>query len=76
MAYLLQHLLTDSAVRAAQRPAVAVGEQFLTYAEPAYRTGGPGHPGRRRQLRLSRPPRRHGQNPRLPGGTRRPRLYS
>jgi amino acid adenylation domain-containing protein len=33
MAYLLQHLLTDSATRAPQRPAVAVGERFLTYAE-------------------------------------------
>ena len=33
MAYLLQHLLTDSAARAPQRPAVAVGERFLTYAE-------------------------------------------
>ena len=33
MAYLLQHLLTDSAARAPRRPAVAVGEQFLTYAE-------------------------------------------
>jgi amino acid adenylation domain-containing protein len=33
MAYLLQHLLRDSAARAAGRPAVAVGERFLTYAE-------------------------------------------
>jgi amino acid adenylation domain-containing protein len=33
MAYLLQHLLTDSAARAPQRPAVAVGERILTYAE-------------------------------------------
>jgi L-proline---[L-prolyl-carrier protein] ligase len=33
MAYLLQHLLADSAARAPQRPAVAVGERFLTYAE-------------------------------------------
>jgi amino acid adenylation domain-containing protein len=33
MGYLLQHLLTDSAARAPQRPAVAVGERFLTYAE-------------------------------------------
>ncbi len=33
MAYLLQHLLTDSAARAPQRPAVAVGERLLTYAE-------------------------------------------
>jgi non-ribosomal peptide synthetase component F len=33
MAYLLQHLLTDSAARASQRPAVAVGERILTYAE-------------------------------------------
>jgi amino acid adenylation domain-containing protein len=33
MAYLLQHLLTHSAARAAQRPAVAVGTRFLTYAE-------------------------------------------
>ncbi len=33
MAYLLQHLLTDSAARASQRPAVAVGERTLTYAE-------------------------------------------
>ena len=33
MAYLLQHLLTDSAARAPERPAVAVGERFLTYAE-------------------------------------------
>ena len=33
MAYLLQHLLTDSAARASERPAVAVGERFLTYAE-------------------------------------------
>jgi amino acid adenylation domain-containing protein len=33
MAYLLQHLLADSAARAARRPAVAVGERFLTYEE-------------------------------------------
>jgi amino acid adenylation domain-containing protein len=33
MAYLLQHLLTESAARAPQRPAVAVGERSLTYAE-------------------------------------------
>src|SRR5271168_3057801 len=33
MAYLLQHLLTDSAARASERPAVAVGERFLTYGE-------------------------------------------
>jgi len=33
MAYLLQRLLTDSAARAARRPAVAVGARFLTYAE-------------------------------------------
>jgi amino acid adenylation domain-containing protein len=33
MAYLLQHLLTDSVARASRRPAVAVGERFLTYAE-------------------------------------------
>jgi amino acid adenylation domain-containing protein len=33
MAYLLQHLLTNSAARAARRPAVAVGERTLTYAE-------------------------------------------
>jgi amino acid adenylation domain-containing protein len=33
MGYLLQHLLTDSAARASQRPAVAVGERVLTYAE-------------------------------------------
>ena len=33
MAYLLQHLLTDSAARAPRRPAVAVGERSLTYAE-------------------------------------------
>ena len=33
MAYLLQHILTDSAARASQRPAVAVGERTLTYAE-------------------------------------------
>jgi len=33
MAYLLQHLLRDSAARAAERPAVAVGEQFLTYTQ-------------------------------------------
>jgi amino acid adenylation domain-containing protein len=33
MAYLLQHLLTDSAAQAPDRPAVAAGERFLTYAE-------------------------------------------
>jgi amino acid adenylation domain-containing protein len=33
MAYLLQHLLADSAARAPQRPAVAVGERFLTFTE-------------------------------------------
>jgi amino acid adenylation domain-containing protein len=33
MAYLLQHLLADSAARTPERPAVAVGERFLTYAE-------------------------------------------
>jgi amino acid adenylation domain-containing protein len=33
MAYLLQHLLTDGAHRAARRSAVAVGERVLTYAE-------------------------------------------
>jgi amino acid adenylation domain-containing protein len=33
MAYLLQHLLTDSAARAPRRPAVAAGGRFLTYAE-------------------------------------------
>jgi amino acid adenylation domain-containing protein len=33
MTYLLQQLLTESAARAAQRPAVAVGERFLTYLE-------------------------------------------
>jgi amino acid adenylation domain-containing protein len=33
MAYLLQQLLTDSAARASQRPAVAVGERRLSYAE-------------------------------------------
>src|SRR6202167_4416678 len=33
MAYLLQHLLTDSAARASEQPAVAVGTRFLTYAE-------------------------------------------
>jgi amino acid adenylation domain-containing protein len=33
MAYLLQHLLTDSARRAPQRPAVAAGEQSLSYEE-------------------------------------------
>jgi non-ribosomal peptide synthetase component F len=33
VAYLLQHLLTDSAARASGQPAVAVGERFLTYAE-------------------------------------------
>jgi amino acid adenylation domain-containing protein len=33
MEYLLQQLLTESAARAPRRPAVAVGERFLTYAE-------------------------------------------
>jgi amino acid adenylation domain-containing protein len=33
MAYLLQHLLRDSADRASWRRAVAVGERFLTYAD-------------------------------------------
>jgi amino acid adenylation domain-containing protein len=33
MAYLLQHLLTQSAARAPHRPAVASGERFLTYDE-------------------------------------------
>jgi len=33
MAYLLQHLLTQSAARAPDRPAVASREQFLTYEE-------------------------------------------
>ncbi len=33
MAYLLHHLLADSAARASQRPAVAVGDRVLTYAE-------------------------------------------
>jgi amino acid adenylation domain-containing protein len=33
MAYLLQHLLRDSAARAPQRPAVSVGERSLSYAE-------------------------------------------
>jgi amino acid adenylation domain-containing protein len=33
MAYLLQHLLTDSARRAPQRPAVAAGERSLSYEE-------------------------------------------
>lgn len=33
MAYLLQHLLVGSAARVPQRPAVAVGDRFLTYAE-------------------------------------------
>jgi amino acid adenylation domain-containing protein len=33
MAYLLQQLLTASAARSPQRPAVAVGERVLTYAE-------------------------------------------
>ena len=32
MAYLLQQLLTDSAARAPERPAVAVGERRLSYA--------------------------------------------
>ena len=33
MAYLLQQLLTDSAARAPERPAVAVGERRLSYRE-------------------------------------------
>jgi amino acid adenylation domain-containing protein len=33
MAYLLQHLLTDSAARAPERPAVAAAGRTLTYAE-------------------------------------------
>ncbi len=33
MAYLLQHLLRDSAARAPQRPAVTVGERSLSYGE-------------------------------------------
>jgi amino acid adenylation domain-containing protein len=33
MAYLLQQLLTDSAARAPERPAVAVGERSLSYHE-------------------------------------------
>jgi amino acid adenylation domain-containing protein len=33
MAYLLQHLLTESAARAPRLPAVASGERLLTYAE-------------------------------------------
>ena len=33
MGYLLQHLLTEAAAREPQRPAVATGEQFLTYEE-------------------------------------------
>jgi amino acid adenylation domain-containing protein len=33
MAYLLPHLLTDSAARRPDRPAVAVGGRFLTYRE-------------------------------------------
>ncbi len=33
MGYLLQHLLGDSAARVPHRPAVAVGEQVLSYAE-------------------------------------------
>ncbi len=33
MAYLLQHLLTESAARAPRQPAVAAGERFLTYEE-------------------------------------------
>ena len=33
MAYLLQHLLTESAARAPRLPAVAAGERFLTYEE-------------------------------------------
>src|ERR1700761_4723375 len=33
MAYLLQHLLTESAARAPRLPAVASGPRFLTYEE-------------------------------------------
>src|SRR5579875_2432845 len=33
MGYLLQHLLRDSAERAPGRPAVAVGDRVLSYAE-------------------------------------------
>ena len=33
MAYLLQHLLTDSALRRPDRPAVAAGGRSLTYSE-------------------------------------------
>lgn len=33
MAYLLQHLLADSAARVPSRPALAVGERSLTYGE-------------------------------------------
>src|SRR5215472_7692108 len=33
MAYLLHHLLRDSAVRAPQRPAVADADQILSYGE-------------------------------------------
>ena len=33
MAYLLQHLLTERAARAPERPAVAAGERFLSYEE-------------------------------------------
>ena len=33
MGYLLQHLLTDGAARVPRRPAVADGEQLLTYSE-------------------------------------------
>jgi amino acid adenylation domain-containing protein len=33
MAYLLQHLLTDSAARRPDAPAVAAGDRFLTYSE-------------------------------------------
>jgi amino acid adenylation domain-containing protein len=33
MAYLLQHLLTDSAARRPDRPALAAGDRSLTYAE-------------------------------------------
>jgi L-proline---[L-prolyl-carrier protein] ligase len=33
MTYLLQHLLTDSAARRPDRPAVAAGDRSLTYAE-------------------------------------------
>ena len=33
MAYLLQHLLADSAARQPDRPAVAAGDRSLTYSE-------------------------------------------